>query len=67
MLLRHLLKDMPIHEFHGDLEMDIGGIAYDSRAVRPGDLFVAIKGRELNGHDYINMAIEKGAKAVVRV
>jgi UDP-N-acetylmuramoyl-L-alanyl-D-glutamate--2,6-diaminopimelate ligase len=65
MLLRHLLKDMPIHEFHGDLEMDIGGIAYDSRAVRPGDLFVAIKGRELNGHDYINMAIEKGAKAVV--
>ncbi len=43
----------------------ITGIAIDSRVVRPGDLFVAMQGGSVDGHDYISMAVEKGAVAVV--
>jgi len=47
------------------MDMDISGIAYDSRNVRDGYLFVAIKGETVDGHDFIKAAIEKGAIAVV--
>ncbi len=40
-------------------------IAYDSRAVEPGDVFVAIRGMEVDGHRYIEDAIHRGARAVV--
>ena len=44
---------------------EITSIAYDSRKVTPGCLFVAIKGFETDGHKYIDSAIEKGAVAVI--
>jgi UDP-N-acetylmuramoyl-L-alanyl-D-glutamate--2,6-diaminopimelate ligase len=47
------------------MSMEIEGIAYDSRRVETGFLFVAMKGQEADGHDYIEEAIEKGACAVV--
>ena len=40
------------------------GIAIDSRAVEPGNLFVAMQGGSVDGHDYIPKAIDKGAVAV---
>ncbi|HKC04829.1 MAG TPA: Mur ligase family protein [Patescibacteria group bacterium] len=40
------------------------GITDDSRKVRPGFVFVAIKGKSSNGHDYIDEAIKKGAAVV---
>ncbi len=43
----------------------ITGVAIDSRAVRPGNLFVAMQGRVSDGHDYIEKAIQNGAAAVV--
>ena len=43
----------------------INGIAFDSRDVRPGDVFVAIRGLTSDGNDYINAAIAKGAVAVI--
>ena len=43
----------------------IESIEMDSRLVRPNTLFVAIKGVHSNGHDFIEKAIEKGAKAIV--
>jgi UDP-N-acetylmuramyl-tripeptide synthetase len=45
--------------------VEIGGIAYDSRRVSPGDLFVAIQGEHVDGHHYIPSALSKGAVAVV--
>jgi UDP-N-acetylmuramyl tripeptide synthase len=39
-------------------------MAYDSRQVRPGELFVAIRGYHADGHGFIEKAIEKGAAAV---
>lgn len=47
------------------LEREISGVAYDSRKVRDGYLFVAIKGERYDGHDFISEAIKKGAVAIV--
>lgn len=46
-------------------DIAISGIAIDSRAVEPGDLFVAIPGQRVDGHDYVPAAVERGAVAVL--
>lgn len=46
-------------------DMDITGIAYDSRCVEPGNIFVCIKGFEQDGHIYAQMAEKKGAAIIV--
>ncbi|MFC1510911.1 UDP-N-acetylmuramoyl-L-alanyl-D-glutamate--2,6-diaminopimelate ligase [Candidatus Margulisiibacteriota bacterium] len=45
--------------------MKYTGIAYDSRKVKPGDLFVAIPGYKVNGEDFIPQAVKNGAKVIV--
>ncbi|HHU23330.1 MAG TPA: UDP-N-acetylmuramoyl-L-alanyl-D-glutamate--2,6-diaminopimelate ligase [Clostridiales bacterium] len=65
MKLKDILKDIEIIEFCADPEMEIGGICYDSRHVKTGDLFVAVSGFETDGHKYINSAFENGAVAVL--
>lgn len=47
----------------GDIE--IGGIAVDSREVRPGDLFVALRGTQADGHDFLQNAARAGAAAAL--
>jgi UDP-N-acetylmuramoyl-L-alanyl-D-glutamate--2,6-diaminopimelate ligase len=49
----------------GAQSVRITGITYDSRAVKKGFLFVAIRGEKSDGHDFIEKAIAKGAGAVV--
>jgi UDP-N-acetylmuramoyl-L-alanyl-D-glutamate--2,6-diaminopimelate ligase len=46
-------------------EAEIGGVQYDSRKVKAGDLFVAMRGETTDGNQYIQAAIKKGAVAVV--
>lgn len=46
-------------------DTEVTGIALDSRQVRPGHLFVAIPGAQVDGHRFIESAIERGASAVV--
>ena len=60
-----ILRYTPVGAVHGDPETEIGGLTYDSRNVRPGDCFFAIRGTQSDGHDYIPMAVGKGAAAVV--
>ena len=48
-----------------DPDTDIMGISYDSRKTQPGDLFVAIRGYETDGHRYIAKALEKGASVIL--
>ena len=64
--LSELFSNIPF-EFSPTEMPDIAvtGIAIDSRIVKPGDLFVAMQGGSVDGHDYIPMAIDKGAVAVV--
>jgi UDP-N-acetylmuramoyl-L-alanyl-D-glutamate--2,6-diaminopimelate ligase len=40
-------------------------LCVDSRTVKPGDIFIAVKGAKLNGHNFIKQAIEQGAKFIV--
>jgi len=49
----------------GDMETEISGATCDSRQVRQGMLFCAMKGERTDGHDYIFQALEKGASAVL--
>lgn len=42
-----------------------GGISIDSRTLKEGDVFVAIKGEKMDGHDYVKAALDKGASAVL--
>lgn len=50
-------------KLHGDYssETELGRVVIDSRAILPGDLFVAYKGEKVDGHDYISTAFERGA------
>ena len=65
MKLKELLKNISVLESNVDMEMDIESVAYDSRKVTPGSLFVAITGFASDGNRFIPMALEKGAKVVV--
>ncbi|RDH45427.1 UDP-N-acetylmuramoyl-L-alanyl-D-glutamate--2,6-diaminopimelate ligase [Zooshikella ganghwensis] len=48
-----------------DVHLTITGIALDSRQVKPGDLFIALPGSRVNGHQFITQAVERGAVAVL--
>ena len=65
MKLKDLLIDLSGLKARGDLDINIKGVACDSNKVQKGDLFVAIKGFEYDGHKFINEAIEKGAVAIL--
>lgn len=65
MRLRELLKDVEYKLVQGDLELEISDIAYDSRKVKDGTAFVAMKGFRVDGHDYVGTAIENGARCIV--
>jgi UDP-N-acetylmuramoyl-L-alanyl-D-glutamate--2,6-diaminopimelate ligase len=64
--LRKIFTEIPLPFCMSNVPaVQITGISIDSRAVKPGHLFVAMKGGTLDGHDYIQSAIENGAVAVV--
>ena len=46
-------------------DIDISGVAYDSRKVEEGYLFVAIIGERYDGHDFVEDVIKKGAVAII--
>lgn len=65
MKLKDLLVNLNVLDCTADLETEISGVSYDSRVTAPGDLFVAIKGFESDGHKFIPKAAERGASAVL--
>lgn len=65
MKLRDLLEGIPVLSATADLELEIPNVSYDSRATRPGDLFVAMRGFATDGHAFIGKAAAAGAAAVV--
>jgi len=60
-----ILDNIKTQNVVGDADIEIQGITDDSRNVKPGYLFVAVKGVTVNGHDYIAKAIENGASGIV--
>ena len=63
--LKDILYKVNITSASGDMGIVVDGIAFDSRKVKKGFLFVAVKGTQSDGHSFIANAIQKGAIAVV--
>ncbi len=63
--LRDILYNVRITSTSGDMNLDVKGVAFDSRTVMPGFLFVATKGTQSDGHDFIEKAVTAGATAIV--
>jgi len=66
MKLSQLINSLPEYKYHKKFtDIDITGIHYDSREIQPGNIFVAMRGHQTDGHRYIENAITNGAKAIV--
>ena len=61
MLLKKLIKNLSPEIG----ETQINGICFDSRKVKKGDLFIAIKGEKHNGNKFVSQAVTKGVKVVI--
>jgi UDP-N-acetylmuramoyl-L-alanyl-D-glutamate--2,6-diaminopimelate ligase len=64
-MLRDILYNVNIQAVHGNSDITVNELRIDSRAVRPGDMFIAISGVHVNGHEFIGKAVEQGATAVI--
>ena len=62
--LGHLLEALSEYRSTGN-EPDIGSVVIDSRGVRQRDVFVAFRGEQRDGHDFVEHAFDKGAIAVL--
>ncbi len=65
MLLKELIKGMDIVDVKGNIDIEIENIAYDSRKVKNGSMFTCIQGFKADGHDFIPMAVQNGARALL--
>lgn len=65
MKLKELLKDIPVVAVVGSEDIEITGVNIDSRRIKEGHLFVAMKGTQVDGHKFVPKAVELGAKAVL--
>ncbi|MFN6089466.1 MAG: UDP-N-acetylmuramoyl-L-alanyl-D-glutamate--2,6-diaminopimelate ligase [Cyclobacteriaceae bacterium] len=64
-ILKDILYKVPITSASGSTDVDISAICFDSRKVKEGSLFIAIKGTQSDGHGFIDKAISLGAVAIV--
>ena len=67
MQIKKLLAKLDYELLEGKIDTEVTALVYDTRKIRPGAIFVCIKGTVRDGHDFIPMAMEKGAAAVVRL
>lgn len=65
MKLKELLKDIPVVAIVGSEDVEITDVNIDSRRIKDGHLFIAMKGTQVDGHKFVPKAIELGAKAVM--
>ena len=65
MILRDIINGIKPIEVIGQTDIDINQVEIDSRKAKPGSLFVAMRGTQTDGHQYIGKAIELGASAIL--
>lgn len=63
--LSRLLQGLKNKKIYGNKNLKINKVSYNSNLIEQNDLFIAIKGLKVDGHNYIQQAIERGASAVV--
>jgi len=65
MRLDQLLINVEIIMTEADIDLDIPGICYDTRVIKNGELFIAIRGYESDGHKFIEEAVNKGVACII--
>jgi len=65
MRLRDLIAEIQPLATRGDLEVEVAGLAYDSRKVGPGTVFFCVPGEKVDGHEFGPAAVAAGAVALV--
>ncbi|MBU3142276.1 UDP-N-acetylmuramoyl-L-alanyl-D-glutamate--2,6-diaminopimelate ligase [Clostridium sp. CF012] len=65
MKLGKIMENINLDLINGNIDIDISEIQYDSRKIKNGDLFFCIEGYKVDGHEYIQNAINNGAVAIV--
>ncbi|MFQ5683656.1 MAG: UDP-N-acetylmuramoyl-L-alanyl-D-glutamate--2,6-diaminopimelate ligase [Candidatus Binatia bacterium] len=65
MQLKDLLSAGEVEEVQGNLDQFVTGLAYDSKRVQRGNIFFAVPGARVDGHEFVCEAVERGASAVV--
>jgi UDP-N-acetylmuramoyl-L-alanyl-D-glutamate--2,6-diaminopimelate ligase len=65
MTLGKLIEGIRTLKMTGGLETKVTGLATDTRRLAPGELFVALRGEKVDGHDFVGDALRKGAAAVL--
>ena len=63
--LKNILYKVTLDAVVGDTSVSINSIQFDSRKVSKNDVFVAVKGTVVDGHDFIEQVIEKGANTII--
>jgi len=65
MRLTRIMEGIEYRLSSGSSDLEITGLAYDSRKVKPGDLFICIKGLKTDGHQFVEQALNNGAAALL--
>ena len=65
MKLQDLLQGLEITAASADMATDVSGVSYDSRTVKPGEVFTALSGYAADGHRFIPQALERGAGVII--
>jgi UDP-N-acetylmuramoyl-L-alanyl-D-glutamate--2,6-diaminopimelate ligase len=63
--LKDIIRDIEVIQVKGSNDRFLSDIAFDSRKVRPRNLFIAVRGTQTDGHLYISSAIKSGSEAIV--
>lgn len=63
--LSDIIQGLSFTELQGSADVAISAVVFDSRKIMPGCLFVAVRGTVVDGHDYIEQAINDGAVAII--
>ena len=63
--LKHILQNVTIDELIGESKLNIKNITFDSRQVNAGSIFVAIRGTQTDGHQFIENALQSEASVIV--
>ncbi len=63
--IREILKAIDGKLMQGSINAYVNGVAIDSRAIEPNELFIAIKGENFDGHDFVRKVVARGVRVVV--